>query len=272
VKKRSYDKQTAVHRAAYYGNTKILKIISASIQLSFSKKDKRGNTPLHYASQKFNIQTIRYLLEKTGKEGLKVKNNDGNSPLHLLVKNLEKIAKRRPYEYEVNKKDIKLYLEDKEKMPFPIHTNVKKPIVSIDSDENDSVTSKPASIGGSDPEHEPRPDNGHYYDDDEAKRLMSKKKRKHNIKKSKKHSIFGGQEAYQIQELVVNPNLDLNNLAMENLVNGRNSKGFDRQISKVSGLSGVGGLDPESPELSRGAGRPRGEFGMPRNRKRSEEL
>jgi len=174
------------------------------------------------------------------------------------VKNLEKVAKRRPYEYEVNKKDIKLYLEDSQKMPFPIHMNVKKPIVSLDSSENNSIGSKPPSLEGppgeigSDLEGDPE-------NDEEMKKLILKKKRKHNIRKSKKHSIFGGPEGHQIQELVVNPNLDLNNLAIENLVQEKPRGNIMKQVSRVSEFSVV-------PDDGGGLG---GEFGLARNRKRS---
>jgi ankyrin repeat protein len=58
-----YNKQSAAHRAAYYGESKVIRMIKRYTSLKFDQPDKRGNTPFHYAAMGSHFQTIRIMLE-----------------------------------------------------------------------------------------------------------------------------------------------------------------------------------------------------------------
>ena len=58
-----YNKQSALHRAAYYGQIKILRLLKKYTKLKFSHADKNGNTPMHLAAMKCHVEAIRVMLE-----------------------------------------------------------------------------------------------------------------------------------------------------------------------------------------------------------------
>lgn len=140
-KKRNYDKQSAVHRAAFHGNTKTLRLLDAATSLNINKKDKRGNTPLHYAAMNFHIQTMRFLLGRVGENCLYEKNNEGIIPLDYVMKNLEKVTKMRNFEHSFTEDQVLEYLDDPDQMPFEIELPKKKKEEaeqSCDDSENNS--------------------------------------------------------------------------------------------------------------------------------------
>jgi ankyrin repeat protein len=60
---KGYNKQSAIHRAAYYGESKVIRILKRYTKLRFDQPDKRGNTPFHLAAMGSHFQTIRIMLE-----------------------------------------------------------------------------------------------------------------------------------------------------------------------------------------------------------------
>ena len=48
-------------------------------------KNKNGNTALHYAVRRENVEVVKELVQLMTKEDLKIKNDDGYSALHLAV-------------------------------------------------------------------------------------------------------------------------------------------------------------------------------------------
>jgi len=60
---KGYNKQSAAHRAAYYGNIRALKLIIKYTKLSFADHDKHGNTPIHLAAQNTHIEAIRTMIK-----------------------------------------------------------------------------------------------------------------------------------------------------------------------------------------------------------------
>ena len=58
-----YNKQTAMHRAAFYGETKVIQFVHKLRKLSLDQPDKKGNTPFHYAAVESHFSTIRVMLD-----------------------------------------------------------------------------------------------------------------------------------------------------------------------------------------------------------------
>lgn len=244
TKKRSYDKQTAVHRAAFHGNTKVLKLIYNATTLSLEKKDKRGNTPQHYAAMKFNIQTIRFICDIIGMEHLENDlNNDEESVLDVQRKNLEKVSKRKGLdmntssikEIEFDDKKIKDYIMDVKKTPFQIQFNKDKKVLLNDSEsdldsESDDYVEK-SELNERSLEFEEK-------DPFLDKKDIQRKKSKLNMKKNKKHSMLSGPEGYMIMNPEIKTNIEMTNLAMENIINPQKikkkaTKHFTQELENV---------------------------------------
>lgn len=81
------EKQSVFHLAAKYGREEMLTHLLSSPGFTrdeLNKKDTYGNTPLHYAAQSGNLNTIKFLLAHQAE--IK-ENNDGNHPLNEAIKN-----------------------------------------------------------------------------------------------------------------------------------------------------------------------------------------
>lgn len=59
---KGYNKQSAMHRAAFYGEIKVIRLLDKYTKLSLSGVDKRGNTPFHLAAVNSHFQTIRVMI------------------------------------------------------------------------------------------------------------------------------------------------------------------------------------------------------------------
>ena len=56
---RGFDKQSAVHRAAFYGNIEVLLVLENYTTLRNNQPDKWGNLPIHYAAMNNNFSVVR---------------------------------------------------------------------------------------------------------------------------------------------------------------------------------------------------------------------
>lgn len=66
-----YNKQSAIHRAAYYGESKVIRMLKRYTNLKFDQPDKRGNTAFHYAAMGSHFNTITIMLEFVSLESQK---------------------------------------------------------------------------------------------------------------------------------------------------------------------------------------------------------
>ena len=82
--------QTALHLAAKCGSSKICKLIlEVHKGLDINKKDINGNTPIHFAVEESQLETVKYLFDKGGD----LNSDDGeengileNTPLHAAAR------------------------------------------------------------------------------------------------------------------------------------------------------------------------------------------
>lgn len=56
---RGFDKQSAAHRAAFYGNIEVLMVIENYTTLRNNQPDKWGNLPIHYAAMNNHFSVVR---------------------------------------------------------------------------------------------------------------------------------------------------------------------------------------------------------------------
>ena len=56
---RGYDKQSAAHRAAFYGHNEILIFLDSYSEVRINQPDKRGNLPIHYAAMNHHFSVVR---------------------------------------------------------------------------------------------------------------------------------------------------------------------------------------------------------------------
>ena len=90
------EKQTALHRAAFYGNEKAINYLLDSTPLRVDQADIFGDTPVHLAARGFNITVLRKMvifcnnLEKMG-HLINSVNKKGESSLSITVGILQKM-------------------------------------------------------------------------------------------------------------------------------------------------------------------------------------
>ena len=78
-----------MHKAAYDDNTYVLTYLHEKAGLSVASLDNRQNTPLHYACDHKTDFTANWLLGFGA--DINAVNEEGDTPLHLLVKNVYKL-------------------------------------------------------------------------------------------------------------------------------------------------------------------------------------
>ena len=78
-----------MHKAAFYNNSYILTYLRDKHGRSIHEKDDQGNTPLHFACDQKAAFTCFWLIGFGA--DLDVQNNRLETPMHLLLKNPEKL-------------------------------------------------------------------------------------------------------------------------------------------------------------------------------------
>lgn len=56
---RSYDKQNAAHRAAFFGNIRVLALLDSHTKVRLNQPDKFGNLPIHYAAINNHFSVVK---------------------------------------------------------------------------------------------------------------------------------------------------------------------------------------------------------------------
>lgn len=115
---RGFDKQSAAHRAAYYGNLQVLIILENYTEIRLNQPDKRGNLPVHYAAMNNHFSVVRFLMSKDSKM-LQKRNKAGISPEVIIKKNLDKVKKLKS-PVEVSLDEIRDYIRDQKLKPFDL--------------------------------------------------------------------------------------------------------------------------------------------------------
>jgi ankyrin repeat protein len=75
---------TPLHVAAYCANTiDVIKLILETKQVDINRRDKNGQTALHYAVRRNRVKNVRYLLENGADRTIRDEN--GDTPIHLAA-------------------------------------------------------------------------------------------------------------------------------------------------------------------------------------------
>ena len=125
VRVKSYDKQSALHRAAYYGNNQVVRYLLEQCKFEPSQTDKWGNLPIHYAAMNCHIQTIRLLQDDVKYRDVTLQNKEGLDVLHILKAKFEKVKRMNHTNMVVEISEIERYLE-KKVQPFDVENLEKK--------------------------------------------------------------------------------------------------------------------------------------------------
>jgi ankyrin repeat protein len=116
---RAFDKQSAAHRAAFYGNVEVLVFLSTYTTVRLNQPDKRGNLPIHYAAMNSHFSVCRYLY-KLQENTIEMENKEKQTPLKILKANLDKIKKLKLPTSSVEEVEILNYMKDPKRKPFMI--------------------------------------------------------------------------------------------------------------------------------------------------------
>lgn len=115
--------QNVLHRCAFYGELRIIKIIVHKIGTSLlNQKDYNHDRPIHLAASKCNIRIIRYIIRKKGEDTLIKENKQKMTALDILEKVLNSVV----HNERINQMQIRKYLSDKHSAPEQLVQLVEK--------------------------------------------------------------------------------------------------------------------------------------------------
>lgn len=134
---RGFDKQSAAHRAAFYGNQEVLLFLDSYTNVKCDQPDKRGNLPIHYAAINNHFSVCRYLMSKD-EDLLEYENKENLSAVKILKNNIEKMRKLKIPTSEVKEDEIRNYMRNPDAPPFKFDNPNKKG----ERDENRKATQK----------------------------------------------------------------------------------------------------------------------------------
>lgn len=96
----NFEGQTALHRACYFGELETIKFLLEKTSLRLYQTDKNNNNSLHMACLGCNIICIRYIIKKVKnpKKLLQLQNKEGKKPMNLLQDMIQKIGSYKKME------------------------------------------------------------------------------------------------------------------------------------------------------------------------------
>ncbi|EAR89739.2 ankyrin domain protein (macronuclear) [Tetrahymena thermophila SB210] len=118
--------QTAIHRAAFYGEVQVIRSLLKNTKLQLTSRDSRGNTCLHFAAMRLNMTCFRYILKKLGSQKdneLAKKNQEGLTPVQVLIKSFNLIKKD---DRVINEAEVEEYILNKNKPPPYLYESLKE--------------------------------------------------------------------------------------------------------------------------------------------------
>lgn len=125
VTARSYDKQSAAHRAAYYGHLETLIFLGTYTDIRLNQPDKRGNLPIHYAAMNSHFAVVRWFFILDPKS-IEKRNKSQQYPEEIIKESLDKIKKMKNPTAEVTREEVRAYIANPDKRPFTIEPPKKK--------------------------------------------------------------------------------------------------------------------------------------------------
>ncbi|KAL4489904.1 hypothetical protein ABPG72_010803 [Tetrahymena utriculariae] len=118
--------QTAIHRAAFYGEVQVIRLLLKNTKLLLTSRDSRGNTCLHFAAMRLNMTCFRYILKKLGNQKdneLAKKNQEGLTPVQVLIKSFNLIKKD---DRVITEAEVEEYILNKNKPPPYLYESLKE--------------------------------------------------------------------------------------------------------------------------------------------------